>query len=78
MFDIPFVSCYYLYIRNKQNNTTNGGKKMSLAIIILGVMYLMGYDIGTALAISSIVTGVLISVTDILKAINKEQEKGWR
>lgn len=51
---------------------------MSLAIIILGVMYLMGYDIGTALAISSIVTGVLISVVDILKAINKEQEKGWR
>ena len=50
---------------------------MSLAIIILGVMYLMGYEVGTALAVSSIVTGVLISVVDICKAIDKKANE-WR
>ena len=44
---------------------------MSVAIIILGVMYLMGHNVGTALAVSSIVTGVLILIGDICKAISE-------
>ena len=42
---------------------------MGIAIIILGIMFLKGYNIGTALAICSIVTGVLVEVSAIGKYI---------
>lgn len=44
---------------------------MDLVIIVLGILYLIGFKVGTALAICSIVEGCLITLSVILKKIQE-------
>lgn len=44
---------------------------MDIAIIVLGILYLNGFSVGTALAICAIVEGGLIFFLNTLKAIKK-------
>lgn len=44
---------------------------MDLVIIILGVLYLCGVKVGTALAICSILEGVLILIKNICTVLSK-------
>lgn len=45
---------------------------MDIAIIVLGILYLNGFSVGTALAICAIVEGGLIFLINILKRIIAE------
>ena len=45
---------------------------MDLAIIILGVLYLCGVKVGTALAICAIIEGLFIIISAIIKKLNEE------
>ena len=47
---------------------------MSVAIIVLGIMYLKGVDCGTALAVCSIVTGVCELILATIKEYKKREE----
>lgn len=44
---------------------------MDLVIMVLGVLYLCGLKVGTALAICSIIEGVLIIIKNICKVLSK-------
>lgn len=44
---------------------------MNFVIIILGILFLIGLPVGTALAICSIIEGCLIALETILKACLK-------
>ena len=44
---------------------------MDLAIIVLGVLYLCGVKVGTPLAICSIIEGLLIIISAIIKKLNE-------
>jgi len=44
---------------------------MDLVIIVLGILYLIGFKVGTALAICSIVEGCLILIVRIAKKIEE-------
>lgn len=44
---------------------------MDLVIIILGILYLCGVKVGTALAICAILEGVFICICEIYKLIHK-------
>ena len=46
--------------------------KMDLVIVVLGILYLIGFKIGTALAICSIVEGCLILLTAIARKFNEQ------
>lgn len=47
---------------------------MSEAIIILGALYLCGYPVGKALAICSIISGILNLIIIILRTIKEKME----
>ena len=40
---------------------------MDLVIIILGVLYLCGVNVGTGLAICAIIEGVLVTISAIIR-----------
>lgn len=42
---------------------------MDLVIVVLGILYLAGFNVGTALAICSIIEGFLIMVLSVLKKV---------
>lgn len=44
---------------------------MDLVIIVLGILYLIGFKVGTALAICSIVEGFLIALTAIIQKVQE-------
>lgn len=44
---------------------------MDLAIIILGVLYLCGVKVGTALAICSIIEGIFIIISAIIRKLEE-------
>lgn len=44
---------------------------MDLVIIILGVLYLCGVKVGTALAICSIIEGIFIIISAIIKKLEE-------
>lgn len=44
---------------------------MDLAIIVLGILYLCGIKVGTALAICSIIEGIFIIISAIIKKLNE-------
>ena len=44
---------------------------MDLVIIILGILYLCGAKVGTALAICAIIEGVLIMVNAIIRKLEE-------
>ena len=46
---------------------------MDVVIIVLGILYLCGVQIGKALAICAIIEGVLILILNILKVIEKRK-----
>lgn len=46
---------------------------MDLVIIILGVLYLCGVNVGTPLAICSIIEGILVFINAIMKEIEKRK-----
>ena len=53
---------------------------MNIVIIILGILYLCGFNVGVPLAICSIVEGTLIFILNLLKTIQKhreEENKKW-
>ena len=53
---------------------------MDIVIVVFGVLYLCGFNIGAPLAICSIVEGTLIFILNILKVIQKhreEESKRW-
>lgn len=45
---------------------------MNFVIIVLGIMYLMGCNVGTSLAICAIIEGVLITILTIVRELKKE------
>lgn len=45
---------------------------MDMVIIILGILYLVGLNVGKALAICAIIEGLLIFINSILKMIIKK------
>ena len=44
---------------------------MDLAIIVLGVLYLCGVKVGTALAICAIIEGLFIIISEIIKKLEE-------
>lgn len=44
---------------------------MDLVIIILGILYLCGKNVGTGLAICAIVEGVLIFINEIIRRLSE-------
>lgn len=53
---------------------------MDIVIVVFGVLYLCGFDVGVPLAICSIVEGTLIFILNMVKAIQKskeEESKKW-
>lgn len=44
---------------------------MDLVIIILGILYLCGLKIGTALAICAIIEGILVIINAIIRKLNE-------
>ena len=46
---------------------------MDVVIIVLGILYLCGVQIGKALAICAIIEGVLILILNIQKVIEKRK-----
>ena len=44
---------------------------MDLVIMVLGVLYLCGVKVGTALAICSIIEAILILIKNICQALSK-------
>lgn len=44
---------------------------MDVVIIILGILYLCGFNVGIALAICSIVEGALIFISALINYLNK-------
>jgi len=46
---------------------------MDIVIIILGILYLCGKNVGNALAICAIIEGVLIFVSELLRRVRD----GW-
>ena len=53
---------------------------MDIVIVVFGVLYLCGFNVGAPLAICSIVEGTLIFILNILKAVQKsreEESKKW-
>lgn len=53
---------------------------MDIVIVVFGVLYLCGFNIGIPLAICSIVEGTLIFILNILKTVQKsreEESKKW-
>lgn len=44
---------------------------MDVVIIILGILYLCGFHVGKALAICSIIEGVLVFILGILREIKE-------
>lgn len=48
---------------------------MNIALIVLGILYLNGYSVGTALAICAIVEGGLIFLTNFVKRIKDKLEE---
>ena len=49
---------------------------MGIAVIVLAIMFLMGFNVGTALAICSIILGACLSIKQISDAITKKVENG--
>lgn len=47
---------------------------MDIAIILLGILYLKGRDVGNALAICAIVEGVLVLVDSIFQYFRDDEE----
>ena len=50
------------------------GEKMDFVIIVLGILYLCGLSVGKALAICSIIEGVLIVTLSIIRMIKERME----
>lgn len=53
---------------------------MDIVIIVFGVLYLCGFNVGIPLAVCSIVEGALVFIVSILKNIQKsreEESKKW-
>ena len=48
---------------------------MDIVIVVFGVLYLCGFNIGVPLAICSIIEGILVCILNILKAIEKSKEE---
>lgn len=48
---------------------------MNIALIVLGILYLNGYSVGTALAICAIIEGGLIFLTNFFKRIKNKLEE---
>jgi len=44
---------------------------MDVVVIILGILYLCGVNVGKGLAICAIVEGVLVFISAVLKAMGK-------
>jgi len=44
---------------------------MDLVIIVLGILFLCGVNVGKALAVCAIIEGVLVCVLSILRALDK-------
>lgn len=41
---------------------------MDCVIIILGILYLLGFKVGTALAICSIIEGIMIFMLNVIRS----------
>ena len=48
---------------------------MDAAIIILGILYLLGFNVGLPLAICSIIEGFLVIILTIMRQHEKDEEK---
>lgn len=48
---------------------------MTSATMILAILFLIGFDVGEALAICAIITGILQIIVDISKIILKRMDK---
>lgn len=48
---------------------------MDLVIIVLGILYLCGLNVGKALAICAIIEGVLIFTKTVLEQVSKRKEE---
>ena len=46
---------------------------MDFVIIVLGILYLLGYNVGKALAICAIVEVLLLFINAVLKEIEKKR-----
>lgn len=49
---------------------------MNIVLITLGILFLVGFPVGKALAICSIVTGVLIIIKAYIEEYEKRVKKG--
>lgn len=73
-----------LAILNKQidiiKDCMQGVIKMDIVIVVFGVLYLCGFNIGVPLAICSIIEGTLVCILSILRNVQKsreEESKKW-
>lgn len=48
---------------------------MNIALIVLGILYLNGFSVGTALAICAIVEGGLLFLTSFFKKIKENLDE---
>ena len=47
---------------------------MDIVIIVLGILYLCGVKVGTALAVCSIIEGVLVFILNLCQRIEKSKK----
>ena len=47
---------------------------MAFAAMVLGILFLIGFDVGEALAICAIIVGILQTIIDICKIIQKKMD----
>ena len=47
---------------------------MAFAAMVLGILFLIGFDVGEALAIYAIIVGILQTIIDICKIIQKKMD----
>lgn len=48
---------------------------MDAAIIILGILYLLGFNVGLPLAICSIIEGIFVIILCVIRQHEKDEEK---
>ena len=62
-----------IIIERETNNRKE--KTMDLVIVILGIMYLCGMSVGKALAICSIIEGLLVLIVEISRKTEEKKKK---
>lgn len=48
---------------------------MNIGIIVLGILFLIGFPVGKALAICSIITGILVTIKEYMEEYKAQIKK---